>query len=102
MTQARGNRRRLRGVVVSDKTAKTVVVEVVRHVRHPKYGKRVRQDTRMHVHDETDTAHLGDVVEIVECRPMSRLKHWRLERVIQRNPEAGLVSPEVAAEVKPV
>ena len=101
MTQARGNRRRLRGVVVSDKTAKTVVVEVVRHVRHPKYGKRVRQDRRMHVHDEADTAHLGDVVEIVECRPMSRLKHWRLERVLERNPDAGLALPDAGAEVKP-
>ncbi len=100
MTRPRGNRRRLRGLVVSNKTAKTVVVEVVRHVRHPKYGKRVRQDRRMHVHDEADVAQVGDVVEIVECRPMSRLKHWRLERVIEHNPDAGLALPE-AAEANP-
>jgi small subunit ribosomal protein S17 len=101
MSAARGTRRQIRCVVVSEKGAKTVVVEVVRHVRHAKYGKRVRQDRRMHVHDETNTAHVGDVVEITECRPMSRLKHWRLERVVERNPDAGMVSPEAAAAVKP-
>jgi small subunit ribosomal protein S17 len=93
MTRPRGIRRRLRGVVVSEKGTKTVTVEVVRHVRHAKYGKRVRKDSRVQVHDETDEAHVGDVVEITDCRPMSRTKHWRLLRVIQRNPEGAVALP---------
>jgi small subunit ribosomal protein S17 len=100
MTQPRGNRRRMRGLVVSDKTAKTIVIEVVRHVRHAKYGKRVRQDRRLHVHDEADTAHVGDLVEVIECRPMSRTKRWRLERVIERNANIGVITGQ-AAEVTP-
>jgi small subunit ribosomal protein S17 len=93
MTRPRGIRRRLRGIVVSEKGTKTVTVEVVRHVRHPKYGKRVRKDSRVQVHDETDQAHVGDVVEITDCRPMSSTKFWRLLRVIQRNPEGAVVLP---------
>jgi small subunit ribosomal protein S17 len=98
MTRPHGSPRRLRGVVVSEKGTKTVTVEVVRFVRHPKYGKRVRKDSRVRVHDETDQAHLGDVVEIAECRPMSRSKHWRLQRIVERNPEGEVVTgiPEAA------
>jgi small subunit ribosomal protein S17 len=89
MSQPRGTRREVRGTVLSDKGAKTITVEVVRHVRHPKYGKRVRKNRLLHVHDELETANVGDVVEIIECRPMSRTKHYRLLRVVQRNPEAA-------------
>jgi small subunit ribosomal protein S17 len=102
MSRPRGVRRRLRGVVVSDKTAKTLTVEVSRQVRHPKYGKRVRKDRKLHVHDETGAAHIGDRVEIEECRPMSRTKHWRLLRVVEVNPDLGLTPvPLTPPEVLP-
>ena len=90
MTQPRGNQRRVQGVVVSDKAAKTITVMVTRRFRHPKYGKMVRQNRRLHAHDEANTARLGDTVEVVECRPLSRTKHWRLVQVLQRNPEQAV------------
>ncbi len=92
MTRPRGNRHRLRGIVVRDKAARTVTVQVTRRFRHPKYGKMVRRNTRIAVHDETNEAHVGDAVEIVSCRPMSRTKRWRLVRVIERGPEGPLVT----------
>jgi small subunit ribosomal protein S17 len=92
----------LRGVVVSDKAAKTVTVLVIRSSRHPKYGKMVRSKRRFHVHDEVRAAHVGDTVEIVECRPMSRTKRWRLERVLQRSLEQAVVSaPPLPADAAP-
>jgi len=97
MTRPRGNRHDLRGVVVRDKGAKTITVLVARRFRHPKYGKMVRRNTRIVAHDEANEARLGDVVEIVECRPMSRTKRWRLVRVAERNPEHVLVSPPPGA-----
>ena len=100
MSRPRGVQRRLRGTVASDRCTKTITVEVVRHYRHPKYGKMVRQNLRVHAHDEAREAHVGDAVEIVECRPMSRTKRWRLLRVIERNPEqAPAAAP--AADVTP-
>jgi len=92
MTRPRGNRHRLRGIVVRDKAARTVTVQVTRRFRHPKYGKMVRRNTRIAVHDETNEARVGDAVEIVSCRPMSRTKRWRLVRVIERGPEGPLVT----------
>jgi len=99
MTRPRGNRHRLRGIVVRDKADRTVTVQVTRRFRHPKYGKMVRRNTRIAVHDETNEAHVGDAVEIVSCRPMSRTKRWRLVRVIERGPGGSLVTgvEEVAA-----
>jgi small subunit ribosomal protein S17 len=76
-----GGKRR-RGVVVSKSGSKTIVVRVERRVRHPVYGKVVRQMRKFHAHDERDTAKVGDVVNIAECRPMSRLKRWRLVEVV--------------------
>jgi small subunit ribosomal protein S17 len=102
MSRPRGVRRRLKGVVVSEKAAKTLTVEVSRQVRHPKYLKRVRKDRKLRVHDEAGTGHIGDVVEIVECRPMSSTKHWRLLRVVERNPDLGLTPvPTTPPEVLP-
>lgn len=77
----------MRGIVVSDKTAKTVTVQVERRFRHPRYHKMVRQNSRIAAHDEKGDARVGDTVEIMECRPMSRTKHWRLVRVLQRGVE---------------
>ena len=72
------------GVVTSDKTAKTRRVEIPRLVKHPRYGKYVRRKTICHVHDENNESHLGDLVVIIESRPMSRTKRWALVRVVEK------------------
>ncbi|HWP34303.1 MAG TPA: 30S ribosomal protein S17 [Thermodesulfobacteriota bacterium] len=72
------------GVVVSDKMTKTVVVEVERLVADPRYGKRVRRRVRVKAHDERQEARTGDRVEIVETRPLSKDKRWRVRRVIEK------------------
>ena len=72
------------GVVTGDKTSKTRRVEIPRLVKHPKYGKYLRRRTVCYVHDENNESHVGDTVEIVECRPMSRMKRWQLVRVVRR------------------
>ena len=88
MTEAvsRGKRRVAVGVVTSDKMNKTRRVEVPRLVKHPRYGKYVRRRTVCHAHDETNESRLGDTVEIMETRPLSKLKHWRLVRVVVKAP----------------
>lgn len=73
------------GVVVSDKAAKTRRVEIPRLVKHAKYGKYLRRRTVCHVHDENNESHAGDTVEIIESRPMSRLKRWALVRIVEKN-----------------
>lgn len=70
-------KRRLRGIVVSAKMAKTVVVRIDRRVMHPKYGKFYTTSTKMKVHDERGAAHVGDLIEIEETRPLSKDKRWR-------------------------
>ena len=92
MTRPRGNRHRLRGVVVHDKAASTITVQVTRRFRHPRYGKLVRRNTRIAAHDEANTARVGDTVEIESCRPLSRTKRWRLVGVVERGPEGQLVT----------
>ena len=72
------------GEVVSTKMAKTIVVSVSRRVPHPLYKRIVTKRKRFYAHDEEGTAHLGDTVRIIECRPLSRLKRWRLEEVVRR------------------
>jgi small subunit ribosomal protein S17 len=81
--KAGGNGKRRRGIVVSKSGAKTIVVEVERRVRHPRYGKVVRMLARFHAHDEKDVASVGSEVQIVECRPISKLKRWRLLSVVR-------------------
>jgi small subunit ribosomal protein S17 len=68
----------LKGVVVSDKMNKTIVVEVTRFVEHPKYGKRIKKSKRYKAHDETNSKKVGDMVEIVECKPISKDKSFTL------------------------
>ena len=79
----------LMGTVASDKMDKSLRVEIERRNRHPKYGKIVRSRTVCHVHDEENQAKVGDVVEIVECRPRSKTKRWELVRIVEA---AGVVS----------
>ena len=85
-TPARGKRRVVTGVVTSDKMNKTRRVEVPRLVKHPRYGKYVRRRTVCHAHDEANESRIGDTVEIVETRPLSKLKHWRLVRIVVKAP----------------
>ncbi len=79
--QARGNRKSRKGTVVSKSGEKTIVVQVERRYRHPLYGKELREFRKFHSHDEENTARVGDKVRIVECRPMSRMKRWRLVEI---------------------
>lgn len=89
-------RRREIGIVTSDKMAKTRRVEVARSTRHPMYGKVLRRSTICYVHDEQNVSRLGDRVEIEECRPMSRLKRWRLVRVVEKSREIDLAALRAA------
>ena len=83
-TSNRGHRKMRIGRVVSDKNDKTIVVAVERLVRHPLYERIVKKTKKFHAHDEANTAHVGDTVEIAETRPLSRTKRWRLVRVTER------------------
>ena len=79
------NLRKVRiGVVVSNKMDKTIVVAVKRKVKHPIYGKFVNKTTKFAAHDESQTAGIGDTVSIMETRPLSKTKRWRLVEIIQR------------------
>ncbi|MDP8246938.1 MAG: 30S ribosomal protein S17 [Candidatus Tritonobacter lacicola] len=80
----RGKRKTRTGVVVSERMDKTVVVRVQRITRHPLYGKTIRKSKKYYVHDEKNEAKMGDRVKIMETRPISRLKRWRLAEVIAR------------------
>jgi small subunit ribosomal protein S17 len=91
---ARGRRHLFSGVVISDKTDKTRVVTVQRTVRDAQYEKVQRKRSKFYVHDEKNESHVGDLVEIMGARPMSRLKRWRLVRVVKAAPRLG---PAVAA-----
>lgn len=83
-TDERGNRKVYQGRVHSDKMDKTIVVWIVNRVRHPLYGRIMTRSTRVKAHDEANEARTGDTVEIVECRPMSRDKRFRVTRIVQR------------------
>ncbi len=83
-TEARGRRKTRIGVVSSDKMEKTVVVTVNNLVRHPIYGRTVRQSKKFKAHDQNGEAHVGDTVEIMETRPLSKDKCWRVLRVVER------------------
>lgn len=88
------------GVVTSDKTAKTRRVEIPRLVRHPRYGKYLRRRTICYVHDENNESRLGDTVEIIESRPMSRTKRWQLVRVVAKSQLIDLAALRAAAKVE--
>ncbi len=84
-TTARTSHRKVReGLVVSDKMTKTVVVEVEDRVKHPLYGKVIRRTTKLKVHDESNEVGVGDRVQIMETRPQSATKRWRVVEVIER------------------
>jgi small subunit ribosomal protein S17 len=88
--KTKGNKNEKVGQVVSAKMQKTIVVEVTRRVPHPLYKRIVTKRKRFYAHDENRTAQLGDVVRIVECRPLSRLKRWELGEVVRRAVQVGV------------
>jgi small subunit ribosomal protein S17 len=87
--------RKIQGVVASDKGDKTIKVVVDYQMRHPKYGKYLKRRTVLHAHDEANEAREGDLVEITECRPLSKTKHHRLLRVVTKAPERAV---QISAE----
>lgn len=80
----RGQRKSRIGRVVSNKMDKTAVVAVDRLIRHPLYGKYIRRTTKLMAHDEENTCQIGDVVRVMETRPLSKRKRWRLVEVVER------------------
>jgi len=80
----RGDRKRVIGVVVSDKMTKTRVVAVTEHYKHAQYGKFLKRTQKFHAHDEKNEAKVGDKVLIIETRPLSKTKRWRLMQVLER------------------
>ena len=82
-TEARTRRKERRGVVVSDAMDKTVVVRVDILKPHPKYHKMMRRSIKLHAHDEANEAKIGDIVRVVETRPLSKSKHWRVAEIVE-------------------
>ena len=99
-TTERGQRRIEVGVVTRDKMNKTRRVEIPRLVKHVRYGKYIRRRTICYVHDEKNESRIGDTVEIMETRPLSKLKHWRLVRIVTRGPGPA-TTPETPAPAVP-
>lgn len=83
-TQTRNYRKTRTGVVVSISGEKSVSVEITSQKRHPKYGKMITSTKKFLCHDENSISGLGDTVRIMECRPMSKHKHWRVVEIIER------------------
>ena len=83
-TNQRNTRKQRQGTVVSNVQDKTIIVRVDRRTTHPLYGKSLRVSKKYHVHDESNEANVGDTVLIVETRPLSKLKHWRLAEILER------------------
>ena len=84
MEQQRKQKKTIRGEVVSRSGDKSIRIVLNYRVKHPVYGKYINRRTKLGVHDEKNEAQVGDVVEVVECRPMSKTKSWRLLRVVQK------------------
>ncbi len=84
MSEVRGLRKTRVGVVLSDKMEKTIVVAVNRRVRHPKYGKIMKRTSTVKAHDEQNACGIGDTVRVMECRPLSKDKCWRVVEIIEK------------------
>ena len=90
----RGQRKERQGVVVSKSGNKTIVVQVERRKQHPLYRKTIRESRKFHVHDEKNEAGTGDKVRIVETRPLSKRKRWRLVAIVKRSADAAVAAGE--------
>lgn len=97
-TEKTGHKNEKVGEVVSTKMVKTIVVEVTRRAAHPVYKRIVSKRKKFYAHDEKQSAKVGDVVRITECRPLSRLKRWELTDVIRRAVQVGVEQPALEAE----
>ena len=84
MTAERNLRKTRVGIVVSDKMNKTVVIAIEDNVKHPVYGKIIKRTLKVHAHDETNQCGVGDKVEIMETRPLSKTKRWRIVEIIEK------------------
>ena len=98
-TEARSRRKTEIGIVTSDKMDKTRRVEVERLVPHPKYGKFLKRRTVCHAHDEGNATHVGDIVEIMETRPLSKLKRWRIVRIVRPGAQQAIAGEGETAKV---
>jgi small subunit ribosomal protein S17 len=87
------------GQVVSTKMQKTIVVEVSRRVPHPLYKRIIGKRKKFYAHDEEGTAKMGDMVRIIECRPLSKLKHWKLAEVVRRAAQVGAQPSDLDVKV---
>lgn len=96
--KSRGLRKKRSGVVVSDRMQKTVVVSIERTVSHPRYKKVLKRRTKVKAHDESNQCHIGDRVLIVECRPLSRDKRWRVSKVLE---QARATEAPIGAGIQP-
>jgi small subunit ribosomal protein S17 len=82
--KAQGRRKEVVGEVVANRMHKTIVVQVTRKKAHPFYGRTIARNKKFYAHDETNTAHVGDVVRIEETRPLSKLKRWKLKDIVRK------------------
>ena len=94
-----GNKNEKVGQVVSAKMTKTIVVEVTRRVPHPMYKRIINKRSKFYAHDEQQTAQIGDTVRIIECRPMSKLKRWRLGEVLRKAVQVAVEPSAVDLEM---
>ena len=92
--KVQGRRKEVVGEVVSSRMSKTIVVKVTRKKAHPFYGRVIARNKKFYAHDETNQAHVGDVVRIEETRPLSKLKRWKLKDIVRKT----TLLPEVAVE----
>ena len=97
--EKQGHKNQKVGNVVSTKMQKTIVVEVSRRVPHPLYKRIITKRKKFYAHDEEGSAKLGDVVRIVECRPLSKLKRWRLGDVIRRAAQVAVQPEELDVKI---
>ena len=84
MTETRNLRKTRVGIVVSNKMEKTIVVAVRDNVKHPVYSKIIKRTTKIHAHDENNECSIGDIVEVMETRPLSKTKRWRIVEIIEK------------------
>jgi small subunit ribosomal protein S17 len=96
---AQGNKNEKVGQVVSTKMQKTIVVEVSRRVPHPLYKRIIGKRKKFYAHDEEGAAHAGDTVRIIECRPLSKTKRWRLVEVVRRAAQVGAQPADLDVKV---
>ncbi len=97
--ETRNRRKRRTGIVISNKMQKTIVVRVSRQVRHPQYSRVMTQASAFKVHDETNSAAIGDLVQIMETRPLSKDKRWRLVEIVRRASTAPPLPDQPAEEI---